>query len=64
MAATSGMQWADWRPIHVESGPFVNEVLGDFYRWKQENVLSILVQELPQQVHQATRLRVIDFRFE
>jgi len=63
MAATPGTQWADWKVIHTEPGPFVNEMLGDPYRWQDEGILSVLVQESPTKPHEPTRLRILDFRF-
>jgi hypothetical protein len=60
-AATSASKWLDWRIVHVEEGPFINEMVGDPYRWKQEQALSVMVQESPGQPHQATPLRILDF---
>lgn len=60
-AATAASEWTDWKIVHVEKGPFVNEMLGDPYRWKTEGILSILVQESPQKDHQSTALRILDF---
>jgi len=61
-AATAASKWTDWKVIHQEKGPFVNEMLGDPYRWNKESVLSIMVQALPKKDHQPTALRVLDFR--
>ncbi len=61
--ATANSKWTDWRTIHVEKGCFLNEMLGDRYRWKQEGILSIMVQESPKEAHQATPLRILDFSF-
>ena len=60
-AATFESQWTDWNVIHTEKGPFVNEMLGDLYRWKKEGILSILVQGSPEKAHEATPLRILDF---
>jgi len=60
--ATAARQWADWRIVHTEPGPFVNEMLGDPVRWRQEGILSILVQDTPASPHEPTPLRVLDFR--
>jgi hypothetical protein len=46
-AAGCDSGWTDWKIIHAEKGPFVNEMLGDAYRWKNNNILSVMVQELP-----------------
>ena len=63
MAATAAAQWKDWRVIHREAGPFVNEMLGDGHRWQEEAVLSIIVQKTPLKPREPTPLRILDFRF-
>ena len=63
-AATAKSKWTDWQIIHVEKGPFVNEMLGDFYRWEENGILSVVVQEMPDMKHQSTALRILDFLFE
>jgi len=60
--ATAASKWTDWKIIHVEKGPFVNEMLGDSYRWKDEHILSIMLQELPKKTHEPTKLRIVDFK--
>ena len=62
-AAGSGSKWTDWQIIHVEKGPFVNEMLSDVYRWKNEGILSVMVQEMPSTVHEPTPLRLLNFLF-
>jgi hypothetical protein len=64
MAATSQAKWQDWRVIHVEEGPFVNEMLGDPYRWRKHGILSIMVQGSPDSPHEATPLGILDFTLE
>lgn len=59
--ASSRSSWTDWRVAHVEKGPFLNDMLGDPYRWRRDGILSVLVQESPQHVHEATALRILDF---
>jgi hypothetical protein len=61
-AATSASQWTDWKIIHSVTGPFVNEMLADPYRMRTEGTLSILIQNSPTQPHQATSLRILDFK--
>ncbi len=61
MAATSEAKWKDWKTIHVEKGPFRNEMLIDYYRWTRDGTLSVLVQQPPKEAHQATPLRILDF---
>ncbi len=60
-SATSASNWQDWKILHREQGPFVNEMLADPIRWKTEGVLSILVQESPEHPHESTPLRILDF---
>ncbi|UCG56473.1 MAG: hypothetical protein JSU70_16620 [Phycisphaerales bacterium] len=48
----------------MEKGPFVNEMLGDLYRWRMEAVLSVMVRESPKKAHQAAPLRILDFSIE
>lgn len=62
MAATAHSSWTDWKVIHIEKGSFVNEMLGDVYRWNKSDVLSVMVQESPEQNHDPTSLRIIDFQ--
>ena len=62
-AASAKSGWKDWKIIHREKGPFVNEMLGDPYRWKDEEILSVMVQELPRKVNSPTSLRILDFCF-
>lgn len=59
--ASARASWTDWRIAHVETGPFVNEMVGDPYRWRRDGVLSILVQETPEEAHEPTALRILDF---
>lgn len=61
LAATAASGWKDWQIMHVEKGPFVNEMLGDIYRWKKDAVLSVMVQESPRTAHQPTPLRILDY---
>ena len=66
MGATSKSRWQDWKTLHVEKGPFVNEMIGDPYRWKSEGVLSVLVQNSPPNPakRQPMPLRILDFKIE
>ena len=63
-AATAASKWKDWKVIHLEKGPFVNEMLGDLYRWKKEGILSVMVQQSPKKTHEPTPLRILDFSFD
>lgn len=60
-AATAATEWTDWRIVHVESGPFMGEALGDPFRFA-EGVLSVMAQQSPTSVGQSTPLRVLDFQ--
>jgi hypothetical protein len=60
-AASAQSNWTDWQIIYVEAGPFLNEMLGDPYRFMQQEVLSVMVQESPNQTSQSTPLRILDF---
>lgn len=62
--ATSKNKWKDWRIAHVVKGPFINDMLGDFYRWKNDEVLSIMVQDVPSRKRKQSALKVIDLTFE
>ena len=62
--ATDRSGYTDWKVLHIEPGPFVNEILGDPYRWKNEGILSLLVQALPEDPEDPTPLRILDFQIE
>ena len=61
-AASAESEWTDWKIIYVEKGPFVNEMLGDPVRWKSDGILSVMVQKMPEEKHQPTALRILDFQ--
>jgi hypothetical protein len=61
-AATAVSGWTDWQVIYTEPGPFVNEVQGDYYRFKQEDILSVHVQHSPAYSGQSTPLRILDLQ--
>ncbi len=56
--------WKDWHIAHVVKGPFVNDMLGDFYRWKSEGVLSIMLQDYPHEKAAPSQLRVVDLKID
>ena len=64
MGATASTSWKDWQVLHTERGRFCNEMLGDFYRWQDSGVLSVMVQDRPVKNHQPTPLRILDFKFQ
>jgi hypothetical protein len=62
--ASARSSWTDWKVIHRESGPFLNEPLFDDTRWETDGVLSVLAQDSPEKPHDATPLRILDFRID
>jgi hypothetical protein len=60
-AATAASLWTDWQIIHVETGQFLNEMLGDKV-WFDQGVLSVMAQNSPSTVGASTTLRVLDFQ--
>tara|TARA_R110002051_G_scaffold318695_1_gene401376 strand:- start:10077 stop:11504 length:1428 start_codon:yes stop_codon:yes gene_type:complete len=60
--ATAKNMWKDWSITHVVKGPFINDMLGDFYRWKNEGILSIMVQNVPKR--KQSKLKVVDLTFK
>ncbi len=63
-SASSKAGYSDWSVVYVEQGPFVNEMLGDPYRWTQEGILSVMVQDSPENPSEPTPLRILDFQIE
>lgn len=62
-AATAANQWTDWQIVHTETGPFLNEMLGDRYRF-EDGVLSVMVQNTPSTIGGSSALRVLDFQLQ
>ncbi len=60
-AATAATGWTDWQIIYTDAGFYVNDMLGDHYRFKNEEILSVLVQEAPAN-GTPTPLRILDFQ--
>ena len=60
--ATAAALWKDWTTVHTQPQTFTGEPLVDFYRWRDEGVLSIYVQEHPRTTRQPTALHVIDLK--
>jgi len=42
--ASAKSKWSDWKLIHREPGPFLNQAMFDDARWKTDGVLSVIVQ--------------------
>jgi hypothetical protein len=61
-AASAASGWTDWQIVHTEPGLFLNEMLADPVRFKQDGILSIMVQESPETPSVPTRLRILDFQ--
>jgi len=62
--ATAASGWTDWKIIHREPGPFLNEMLFDDSRWRSDGVLSLLAQNSPNSPGESTILRVLDLKIE
>ncbi len=62
-SASAESKWTDWKIIHVEKGPFGNEMLGDVPRFKKDGILSVMVQDVSEESRAPSPLRVIDFTF-
>ncbi len=61
MAATADTEWTDWKYVISESGPFGNEVQGDYHRFRLDEILSVNVQDRQTDTDYLTPLRIIDF---
>ena len=61
LAATAESHWTNWAYITSETGPFCNEVQGDYYRFKNEGILSVNVQGAQTNNDYLTPLRIIDY---
>ena len=42
--ASAKSKWSDWKLIHREPGPFLNQALFDDTRWETDGVLSVIAQ--------------------
>ena len=62
--ATAKNSWEDWHIAHAIEGPFMNDMLADIYRWKNEGVLSIMIQNEPKENRNPSELRVVDFEID
>lgn len=59
--ATKAADWADWKVVHTQKGPFLTEPLIDTARLASDGVLSIWMQDSPKKDAEATAIRVFDF---
>ena len=57
-------KWENTRQIDSGEGLFEDEMLGDPYRWTQEGILSVMVQDAPENPSEPTSLRILDFHIE
>ena len=62
-AATASSAWTDWQVVYADPGPYINEMLGDVHRFKQDGILSVMVQNTPSTPGASTPLRILDFTF-
>lgn len=62
--ATAKNNWQDWHIAHSLKGPFMNDMLADMYRWKNEGVLSIMMQDEPTENKKPSALKVVDLSVE
>ena len=62
--ASAANKWQDWRIVVEEKGPFLNEMLGDPTRWKNDKILSVIVQETPKTIGTPSPLHVIDYQWK
>ena len=60
-AATAKARWTDWRVVYTSDRDFVGEPRVDLLRWRAECLLSIYVQEKPDQPGNPSPLRLIEF---
>ncbi len=55
-AASADSQWTDWQEIASDTtGSFAGEGMGDFYRFKEDGILSVMAQE-------STTPRILDWQ--
>ncbi|MHC4401690.1 MAG: BNR repeat-containing protein [Planctomycetota bacterium] len=62
--ASAESMWTDWKVIHREPGPFLNQAHFDDSRWESDGVLSVFAQDSPEKPHLPTALRVLDFQID
>jgi hypothetical protein len=60
--ASARNRWQDWSIVKEEIGPFINEMLADPTRWKEDRIVSVLVQQKPESPGAPSPLRIIDYR--
>ena len=61
--ASAKSKWSDGHIAHVVKGPFMNDMLGDFYRWKTDGILSVMVQETTVEQKAPSALKIVDLTF-
>jgi hypothetical protein len=60
-AATEKARWTDWRVVYTSDRGFVGEPRVDLLRWRAERLLSVYVQQKPNQPGNPSPLRLIEF---
>ncbi|OGG03697.1 MAG: hypothetical protein A3F83_05945 [Candidatus Glassbacteria bacterium RIFCSPLOWO2_12_FULL_58_11] len=61
-AATSDKLWRDWTVVYESDKDYTGEALVDPYRWRDEGVISVYIQELEEAGKLFSALKVIDFK--
>ena len=59
--ASAASGWTDWHLLYTDQGPYLNEMLADPIRIKNDNILSIMVQKSPAKSKEPTELKILDF---
>ena len=60
--ASAKSKWTDWKVVHVETGPFVNEPPVDRPGLSERGVLTVMMQRSPAADLEATPIRTMDYK--
>jgi unsaturated rhamnogalacturonyl hydrolase len=60
--ATAAKKWTDWQQVFISGDRYFNEPQVDLFRWQQEGVLSVLVQDAPASTGAASAIKVLDVK--
>ncbi len=68
-SASAASRWTDWQEVYQlenNNGYFMNEMLGDVYRFADSGtqMLSVFVQDAPTSSRQSTPVRILDFKLQ
>ena len=61
--ATAKTEWKDWKEVYVSKEKYFNEPQLDLPRWTKDNVLSIMVQDVPDREGSSSNIKVLDIKF-